>query len=132
MSVWNINISDVAAVCLIQKPIVPTELYRAVRDSQLIGMSGYSKEVLILLSKLILYGSMLYNSIREMILIGIVYLEFSRVLTSMNSLPGAACLCYWCRAQHVWQSFCKFYDKFLDDNALWNNLHLKFYVCCFI
>lgn len=30
-----------------QKPIVPTELYRAVRDSQLIGMSGYSKEVLV-------------------------------------------------------------------------------------
>lgn len=30
-----------------QKPIVPTEFYRAVRDSQLIGMSGYSKEVLV-------------------------------------------------------------------------------------
>ncbi|KAB1221656.1 hypothetical protein CJ030_MR2G024035 [Morella rubra] len=28
----------------IMKPIVPTELYRAVRDSQLIGMSGYSRE----------------------------------------------------------------------------------------
>lgn len=41
---------------VIQKPIVPTELYRAVRDSQLIGMSGYSKEVQILSSKLILYG----------------------------------------------------------------------------
>ncbi|XP_021674310.2 CRAL-TRIO domain-containing protein YKL091C isoform X2 [Hevea brasiliensis] len=26
------------------KPIVPTDLYRAVRDSQLIGMSGYSRE----------------------------------------------------------------------------------------
>ncbi|KAL9254872.1 Phosphatidylinositol/phosphatidylcholine transfer protein SFH2-like protein [Drosera capensis] len=26
------------------KPIVPVELYRAVRDSQLIGLSGYSKE----------------------------------------------------------------------------------------
>ncbi|XP_047337042.1 phosphatidylinositol/phosphatidylcholine transfer protein SFH11-like isoform X2 [Impatiens glandulifera] len=26
------------------KPIVPTELYRAVRDSQLMGMSGYSKQ----------------------------------------------------------------------------------------
>ncbi|XP_010929043.2 phosphatidylinositol/phosphatidylcholine transfer protein SFH2 [Elaeis guineensis] len=26
------------------KPITPTELYRAVRDSQLIGLSGYSKE----------------------------------------------------------------------------------------
>ncbi|XP_044497383.1 SEC14 cytosolic factor-like isoform X2 [Mangifera indica] len=29
---------------ILSKPIVPTELYRAVRDSQLIGMSGYSKE----------------------------------------------------------------------------------------
>ncbi|KAJ4704118.1 Phosphatidylinositol/phosphatidylcholine transfer protein [Melia azedarach] len=29
---------------ILTKPIVPTELYRAVRDSQLIGMSGYSRE----------------------------------------------------------------------------------------
>ncbi|XP_031270497.1 phosphatidylinositol/phosphatidylcholine transfer protein SFH2 isoform X1 [Pistacia vera] len=29
---------------ILSKPIVPTELYRAVRDSQHIGMSGYSKE----------------------------------------------------------------------------------------
>lgn len=29
---------------ILEKPIVPTELYRAVRDSQLIGMSGYSRE----------------------------------------------------------------------------------------
>lgn len=30
---------------LLQKPIIPPELYRAVRDSQLVGLSGYSKEV---------------------------------------------------------------------------------------
>lgn len=30
----------------IQKPIIPTDFYRGLRDSQLIGMSGYSKEVL--------------------------------------------------------------------------------------
>ncbi|KAM7251993.1 hypothetical protein ACFE04_023876 [Oxalis oulophora] len=38
---WRIQseIDDILA-----KPIVPTELYRAVRDSQLIGMSGFSKE----------------------------------------------------------------------------------------
>lgn len=29
---------------ILSKPIVPAELYRAVRDSQLIGMSGYSRE----------------------------------------------------------------------------------------
>ncbi|KAK6269195.1 hypothetical protein QUC31_013355 [Theobroma cacao] len=29
---------------ILTKPIFPTELYRAVRDSQLIGMSGYSRE----------------------------------------------------------------------------------------
>ncbi|GMJ14519.1 hypothetical protein like AT5G47730 [Hibiscus trionum] len=29
---------------ILTKPIVPTELYRAVRDSQLVGMSGYSRE----------------------------------------------------------------------------------------
>lgn len=29
-----------------QKPIIPPDLYRAVRDSQLIGLSGYSREVL--------------------------------------------------------------------------------------
>ena len=28
-----------------QKPIVPVELYRGIRDSQLVGLSGYSKEV---------------------------------------------------------------------------------------
>ncbi|KAK8501015.1 hypothetical protein V6N13_062784 [Hibiscus sabdariffa] len=38
---WRVqnNIDEILA-----KPIVPTELYRAVRDSQLIGMSGYSRE----------------------------------------------------------------------------------------
>jgi hypothetical protein len=30
-----------------QKPIIPQDLYRGVRDSQLIGLSGYSREVLI-------------------------------------------------------------------------------------
>ncbi|KAF5472619.1 hypothetical protein F2P56_009321 [Juglans regia] len=29
---------------ILSKPIVPSELYRAVRDSQLVGVSGYSKE----------------------------------------------------------------------------------------
>lgn len=29
---------------ILAKPIVPTELYRSVRDSQLIGLSGYSRE----------------------------------------------------------------------------------------
>ncbi|KAJ4980779.1 hypothetical protein NE237_031616 [Protea cynaroides] len=29
---------------MLAKPILPTELYRALRDTQLIGMSGYSKE----------------------------------------------------------------------------------------
>ncbi|XP_039072311.1 phosphatidylinositol/phosphatidylcholine transfer protein SFH1-like [Hibiscus syriacus] len=29
---------------ILSKPIVPTDLYRAVRDSQLVGLSGYSKE----------------------------------------------------------------------------------------
>ncbi|XP_074351450.1 uncharacterized protein LOC141690558 [Apium graveolens] len=28
----------------VQKPIVPVDLYRAVRDSQLVGMLGYTKE----------------------------------------------------------------------------------------
>lgn len=32
-----------------QKPIVPANFYRGVRDSQLIGVSGYTKEVLILI-----------------------------------------------------------------------------------
>ncbi|KAK9268654.1 hypothetical protein L1049_000411 [Liquidambar formosana] len=29
---------------ILAKPIIPTELYRAVRDSQLLGLSGFSKE----------------------------------------------------------------------------------------
>ncbi|KAI3828365.1 hypothetical protein L1987_02465 [Smallanthus sonchifolius] len=29
---------------ILSKPIVPTEFYRSVRDSQLIGMSGYTKD----------------------------------------------------------------------------------------
>ncbi|CAL1353883.1 unnamed protein product [Linum trigynum] len=29
---------------ILAKPIVPTELYRSVRDTQLVGLSGYSKE----------------------------------------------------------------------------------------
>lgn len=31
----------------LQKPITPSDVYRTVRDSQLVGMSGYSKEVII-------------------------------------------------------------------------------------
>ncbi|KAI8557447.1 hypothetical protein RHMOL_Rhmol04G0011700 [Rhododendron molle] len=38
---WRIQ-NEIDAI--LGKPIVPTEFYRAVRDSQLIGMSGYSKE----------------------------------------------------------------------------------------
>ncbi|XP_047949306.1 SEC14-like protein 5 [Salvia hispanica] len=30
---------------MLAKPIVPEELYRGIRDSQLVGLSGYSKEV---------------------------------------------------------------------------------------
>lgn len=69
------------AVSSSQKPIVPAELYRAVRDSHLIGMSGYSKEVpffFSFLSKSILilqsYESMWYVDIMELIMIGTVYL----------------------------------------------------------
>lgn len=29
---------------ILAKPIIPSELYRSIRDSQLVGMSGYSKE----------------------------------------------------------------------------------------
>ncbi|KAF5728474.1 phosphatidylinositol/phosphatidylcholine transfer protein SFH12-like [Tripterygium wilfordii] len=29
---------------VLSKPIIPTELYRSIRDSQLVGLSGYSKE----------------------------------------------------------------------------------------
>lgn len=38
---WRVEneIDDILA-----KPIIPTELYRAIRDSQLIGMPGYTKE----------------------------------------------------------------------------------------
>ncbi|XP_073048029.1 SEC14 cytosolic factor-like [Primulina eburnea] len=38
---WRVqnNIDD-----MLSKPIVPVDLYRAIRDSQLIGLSGYSKE----------------------------------------------------------------------------------------
>ncbi|XP_048336456.1 SEC14 cytosolic factor [Ziziphus jujuba] len=53
---WNVNKAHRMLVdCLnwrvqneidniLAKPIVPTDLYRAVRDSQLIGVSGYSRE----------------------------------------------------------------------------------------
>ncbi|CAL5408140.1 unnamed protein product [Camellia sinensis] len=36
---------------MLAKPIVPTDLYRAVRDSQLIGLSGYSREGSVRLTK---------------------------------------------------------------------------------
>ncbi|KAL0734640.1 hypothetical protein Bca4012_010850 [Brassica carinata] len=29
---------------ILTKPIIPVELYRGIRDSQLVGLSGYSKE----------------------------------------------------------------------------------------
>ncbi|KAK9159886.1 hypothetical protein Syun_006227 [Stephania yunnanensis] len=29
---------------ILAKPIIPTDIYRAVRDSQLLGLSGFSKE----------------------------------------------------------------------------------------
>ncbi|KAL7244477.1 hypothetical protein ACSBR1_016678 [Camellia fascicularis] len=38
---WRVE-SDIEN--MLAKPIVPTDLYRAVRDSQLIGLSGYSRE----------------------------------------------------------------------------------------
>lgn len=31
-----------------QKPIIPADLYRGIRDSQLIGMPGYTKDVSLL------------------------------------------------------------------------------------
>ncbi|KAL8113368.1 hypothetical protein AgCh_020622 [Apium graveolens] len=34
----------------VQKPIVPADLYRAVHDSQLVGMSGYTKEGLLIIA----------------------------------------------------------------------------------
>lgn len=45
---WAIELpawSIVLIALSIQKPIVPVDVYRAVRDSQLIGLSGYSREV---------------------------------------------------------------------------------------
>ncbi|KAH7544542.1 hypothetical protein JRO89_XS15G0183000 [Xanthoceras sorbifolium] len=33
---------------ILEKPILPADLYRAVRDSQLVGLSGYSKELALL------------------------------------------------------------------------------------
>lgn len=38
---WRLENEIDAILC---KPIIPTDFYRAVRDSQLIGLSGYSKE----------------------------------------------------------------------------------------
>ncbi|XP_039125029.1 phosphatidylinositol/phosphatidylcholine transfer protein SFH11-like [Dioscorea cayenensis subsp. rotundata] len=38
---WRIN-NDIDSV--LSKPIIPVDLYRAVRDSQLVGLSGYTKE----------------------------------------------------------------------------------------
>ncbi|GAA0169654.1 hypothetical protein LIER_24090 [Lithospermum erythrorhizon] len=35
---------------ILAKPIIPSDLYRAIRDSQLVGMSGYSKEGLPVIS----------------------------------------------------------------------------------
>jgi len=36
-----------SSVCagLLQKPIIPVDLYRSIRNTQLVGLSGYSKEV---------------------------------------------------------------------------------------
>jgi len=30
---------------VLEKPIIPVDLYRSIRDTQLVGLSGYSKEV---------------------------------------------------------------------------------------
>lgn len=38
---WRVE-NDIDGI--LAKPIVPTDLYRAIRDSQLIGLSGYSRE----------------------------------------------------------------------------------------
>ncbi|XP_058202481.1 SEC14 cytosolic factor-like isoform X3 [Rhododendron vialii] len=39
---WRVE-NDIDGI--LAKPIVPTDLYRAIRDSQLVGLSGYSREV---------------------------------------------------------------------------------------
>jgi hypothetical protein len=51
--IWSCQINTLHHICfvcqfLFQKPIVPADLYRSIRDSQLIGVSGYTREVLIL------------------------------------------------------------------------------------
>lgn len=43
---WVLSVLSIALP--IQKPILPVDVYRAVRDSQLIGLSGYSREVCVL------------------------------------------------------------------------------------
>ncbi|EEC80945.1 hypothetical protein OsI_23650 [Oryza sativa Indica Group] len=30
---------------ILEKPIIPVDLYRSIRETQLVGLSGYSKEV---------------------------------------------------------------------------------------
>ncbi|KAF3328099.1 phosphatidylinositol/phosphatidylcholine transfer protein SFH2-like protein [Carex littledalei] len=46
-SSFEIDSSWIASTREFQKPIVPVDLYRSVRDLQLVGMSGYSKESLL-------------------------------------------------------------------------------------
>jgi len=39
---WRIQ-NEIDSV--LERPIVPVDLYRSIRDSQLVGLSGYTKEV---------------------------------------------------------------------------------------
>lgn len=98
-------------VLLLQKPIVP-DVYRVIRDSQLIGMCGYSREVWY---KVIIIITVSQRSFIDCFKTGKMFclhqdLNFYFILLIFL---GSSCHCCWCRAQYVWQSICKNTKLFL-------------------
>ena len=71
-----------------KKPIVPVELYRGIRDSQLVGLSGYSKEVA--------YYSTISTLFEFLFLISLTSAKHQTHM--FDQLVGSPCHCHWCGA----------------------------------
>lgn len=93
-------------VCLscfwFQKPIIPVDLYRAVRDSQLVGLSGYTKEV----SYFLCFPARNFFFLSNSMICFILPCK-NTLKTWICFFTGPSCLCNWCWNEHIWQSICK-------------------------
>lgn len=129
-----------------QKLISPIEFYRAIRDSQLTGLCGYSKEVVPSLEIICFYSFTIqwsgdffikYSTICHstfwpyafLHILDKAHYNYKRMLSNFQICEldssfshviihaGPSCDCCWCRAKHIRQGICKIF-LFLIVNCL--------------